>query len=357
MKRLTNLEQQICVDVIEESVHANVLNDVQNQLPKLLPKAVSYALKMTSVNLSHPTPKPSINPLEYELKDQLYEKMFQTAAYLKHPKIMLYMMLYKNQCRLMNLMHDTNQPSYLITKELMMIKILHEGEKRNDDDELRQDDDQVHEVQTEEIPEESEEHEYKDGFVTLFGKLVKKIFKKDKITKEDIDGLSFKLLKGTCKNCFKLEYNMDQCSLALTDRIDKINLKSDRFQDLSKPLPLTGPLGIRRIPVNYFFNHELEYLVKRSKERTYALFVTKIKAARYEDERIEEMIPFYGALVFRNITKMLNLEFVTGILVISCSTKEKIIVSRTDEKEYMFCEADFPYLNKNDIEDLYLLKI
>ncbi|GKD24839.1 hypothetical protein Tco_1231053, partial [Tanacetum coccineum] len=47
----------------------------------------------------------------------------------------------------------------------------------------------------------------------------------------------------------------------------------------------------KRIPVNYFFNHDLEYLVKGSKERTYALFVTKIKATRYEDEGIEEMIP------------------------------------------------------------------
>ncbi|GKD69541.1 hypothetical protein Tco_1323631 [Tanacetum coccineum] len=36
---------------------------------------------------------------------------------------------------------------------------------------------------------------------------------------------------------------------------------------------------------------------------------------------------------------------------------EEIVVKRTDEKEYMFAEADFPYLNQNDIEDLYLLKI
>nr|GEZ13160.1 hypothetical protein [Tanacetum cinerariifolium] len=59
------------------------------------------------------------------------------------------------------------------------------------------------------VKEEPEEHEYKDDFVTLFYKLVKKIFKKDKITKEDVDGLAFELLKGTCKNNIKLEYNMD----------------------------------------------------------------------------------------------------------------------------------------------------
>ncbi|GJT73489.1 hypothetical protein Tco_1032775 [Tanacetum coccineum] len=107
--------------------------------------------------------------------------------------------------------------------------------------------------------EELEEYEYKDGFVTLFGKIVKKIFKKDNITKEDVDGPAFELLKGTYKNSIELEYNMDQCSLALTDKIDWINPE--------------------------------EYLVKGSKERAYALFITKIKATRYEDEGIKEMIP------------------------------------------------------------------
>ncbi|GKE65690.1 hypothetical protein Tco_1519851, partial [Tanacetum coccineum] len=45
MLRLTNLEQQNHTSVIEESVQANVLNEVRNQLPKVLPKAVSDALK------------------------------------------------------------------------------------------------------------------------------------------------------------------------------------------------------------------------------------------------------------------------------------------------------------------------
>ncbi|GJW19179.1 hypothetical protein Tco_0026615 [Tanacetum coccineum] len=36
---------------------------------------------------------------------------------------------------------------------------------------------------------------------------------------------------------------------------------------------------------------------------------------------------------------------------------EEILVTRTDEKEYKFYEADFPNLNQNDIEDMYMLKI
>ncbi|GJU17263.1 hypothetical protein Tco_1145229 [Tanacetum coccineum] len=302
-------------NAIEESVHANVLNEVRNQLPKILLKAIFDALKKTLVNLSQPTPTPSVDPSKYELKYQLT--------------------------------HDDQDPED------------HEGRKVRREGEKVLDDEQVHEghkFQAKEIPgkhnpvwfqktveerpvqswfnelvdaeEEPEKHEYKDGSVTLFGKLVKKIFKKEKITKEDVDGPSFELLKGTCKNSIELEYNMDQCSLALTDIIDWINPEGDRYhQDLSKPLPLTGPLGKKRSLVNYFFNQDLEYLVKGSKERTHALSVTKIKASIKVDKQ-------YGYAYL-----------------------EEIVVTRTDKKEYMFCEADFPYLNQNDIKDLYLLEI
>ncbi|GKD17497.1 hypothetical protein Tco_1206655 [Tanacetum coccineum] len=36
---------------------------------------------------------------------------------------------------------------------------------------------------------------------------------------------------------------------------------------------------------------------------------------------------------------------------------KEIMVKRADQKEYMFTQADFPRLNQNDTEDLYLLKI
>ncbi|GKA43457.1 hypothetical protein Tco_0736181 [Tanacetum coccineum] len=36
---------------------------------------------------------------------------------------------------------------------------------------------------------------------------------------------------------------------------------------------------------------------------------------------------------------------------------KEIVVKRVDQKEYKFAETDFPRLNQNDIEDLYLLKI
>ncbi|GJW51127.1 hypothetical protein Tco_0092478 [Tanacetum coccineum] len=269
---------------------------------KLLPKAVSEALKKTLVKVSRSTPATTVDHTEYELKQQLYEKMFQTAAYLNHPK---HRALYDTLAD--SIQTDEQEVRFRSTKPSQP-KRTHddqddpdnrEGEKKskrmqkdagkssfkkskaqevpphfesgNDadeprqEDEPKQDDEQVHKVWTERIPvadaeEEPEEYEYRDGSVTQFGKLVKKIFKKDKITKADVDGPSFELLKGTCKNSIKLEYNMNQVSLALTNKIDWINPES-------------------------------EYLMHGTNDNTFALSLTETKAARYEDEGIEEMIP------------------------------------------------------------------
>ncbi|GJW03975.1 hypothetical protein Tco_1562831 [Tanacetum coccineum] len=71
-----------------------------------------------------------------------------------------------------------------------------------------------------------------------------------------------------------------------------INPEGDRFHtDLSKPLPFEGPPGRKTIPTRYFFNKYLEYLMHGNEEKKYDLSLSKIKAARYEQEGIEEMIP------------------------------------------------------------------
>ncbi|GKA78079.1 hypothetical protein Tco_0784616, partial [Tanacetum coccineum] len=66
--------------------------------------------------------------------------------------------------------------------------------------------------------------------------------KKDRITNADLEGPTFMLLKGTCGNQIELEYNFEQCHLALSDKLDWTNPEGDRCPfDMSKPLPLQGP--------------------------------------------------------------------------------------------------------------------
>ncbi|GKA69947.1 hypothetical protein Tco_0776011 [Tanacetum coccineum] len=83
--------------------------------------------------------------------------------------------------------------------------------------------------------------------------------KKDKITKADLEGPTFMLLKGTCRNQIELEYNFEQCYLALSDKLDWENLEGDRFPfDMSKPLPPQGPPVHQTVHVDFFFNDDLE---------------------------------------------------------------------------------------------------
>ncbi|GJW32047.1 hypothetical protein Tco_0052079 [Tanacetum coccineum] len=125
-----------------------------------------------------------------------------------------------------------------------------------------------------------------------FIKFAKNCLQKDKIKKADLEGPRFTLLKGNFKNIIELEYNLEQCYLALTDQIDRANPKGGRCPyDLTKPLPFQGPPGHKTIPVDFLFNKDLEYLKTENKEKKYVVSLTKPKAARYELEGLEEMIP------------------------------------------------------------------
>ncbi|GKD02773.1 hypothetical protein Tco_1177747 [Tanacetum coccineum] len=113
----------------------------------------------------------------------------------------------------------------------------------------------------------------------------------------------------------------------MTNKIDWTNPEGERFHnDLSKPLPLVGPPGKKTIPTRYFFNNDLEYLRHRNEKKKYALLIISVQRITVEKKN--------------------------GYMYL-----KEIVVKRANQKEYTFAEADFPRLNQNDIEYLYLLKI
>ncbi|GKC05061.1 hypothetical protein Tco_0996671 [Tanacetum coccineum] len=121
-----------------------------------------------------------------------------------------------------------------------------------------------------------------------FSKFVKNRLKLDKITKEVLVGPVYNLLKGTCQS--------DRCPF-----------------DLSKPLPLKGRPSHLTIPVEYFFNNDLEYLKSENMERKYITSIMKTKAASEDSE--------------------------------------------CDRQLYTFKEGDFINLHLNDIKDMLLLVV
>ncbi|GKB14365.1 hypothetical protein Tco_0848288, partial [Tanacetum coccineum] len=149
--------------------------------------------------------------------------------------------------------------------------------------------------------------------------------KKDKITRANLVGPVYKLLKGTCKS--------NRCPY-----------------DLSKPLPLQGSLGHLTIPVDFFFNNDLEYLKTGNSERKYTVSITKTKAARSQINRISKHKFFYTIKILSVIRVKVDKQFGYGYL-------EEIVVRRADQKEYTFKEGDFSRLHLNDIEDMLLLHV
>nr|GEV78320.1 hypothetical protein [Tanacetum cinerariifolium] len=95
----------------------------------------------------------------------------------------------------------------------------------------------------------------------------------------------FNILKGTCISRVELEYNIEECYKAVIDRLDWNNPKGKKYPfDISKPLPLVVDRGRQVVPVDYFINNDLEYLIGGSSSRKYTTSITKTKAANYLEE-------------------------------------------------------------------------
>ncbi|GJU66785.1 hypothetical protein Tco_1253044 [Tanacetum coccineum] len=60
--------------------------------------------------------------------------------------------------------------------------------------------------------------------------------------------------------------------------------------DLSKPLPLIMERGRQVVPIDYFINHDLEYLRGESSSKKYTTSTTKTKADKYDIPGIEDMV-------------------------------------------------------------------
>ncbi|GJU39842.1 hypothetical protein Tco_1192799 [Tanacetum coccineum] len=172
------------------------------------------------------------------------------------------------------------------------------------------------------------------GSTIDFIKFVKNRLKKDKITKAELEG--------------PMNPERDRCPY-----------------DLSKPLPLKGRPCRTTIPVDFFFNQDLEYLKTGKKDKKYAVSLTKLKAAWYDLKRLERND--FQALEFKHArTSPHNVYSIMKILSVIRITVDKqfgygylkeIMVRRAYQKEYTFNEADFKRLHFNDIEDIILLYV
>ncbi|GJZ04126.1 hypothetical protein Tco_0537401 [Tanacetum coccineum] len=190
----------------------------------------------------------------------------------------------------------------------------------------------------------------------------------DNLTQELLVGSVFNLLKGTCISSIELEYNMEECFKALTDKLDWNNPEGDRCPfDLTKPLPLKGRPGHLTVAAEYFFNNDLEFLKSSDSVKKYTTSTTKTKATRYEIVGIKDMVPTLWSPTKVGYDKdALNGIKHWGDKRQLCVKVERlhgyghlaeIMVRRADSQLYKFKEGDFVDLHLNDIEDMLLLAV
>ncbi|GKB29868.1 hypothetical protein Tco_0869269 [Tanacetum coccineum] len=180
------------------------------------------------------------------------------------------------------------------------------------------------------------------------------------LTQELLVGPAFNLLKGTCKSRTELEYHFEECFKATTEQLDWHNPEGKQYPfDLRKPLPLIpNHRGCHVTPFDYFINKDLEYLIGGSLSSKYSTSVTKTKAATYEVQWIEDMVPniwspvkvVYDKHAYRVTSLKIMKWYDYGHL-------DEIEVRREDQHRYTFKEGDFPRLLLQDIEDMLLLLV
>nr|GEU32736.1 hypothetical protein [Tanacetum cinerariifolium] len=216
---------------------------------------------------------------------------------------------------------------------------------------------------------------------------------KSKLSKADLEGPAFKVVRPFHKNNISFQFQMEECHLLLTNQIDLVNHEGNQVvSDMSKPLPLGGLSSQVTIQPQYFFNKDLEYLVSGDKDRRNALSISKIKAAYYQDFRLEELVSSlwiksvreydisaaygishwwfkrkefyitrYSALsdhcTVRSHMKILNVVNLKTFLRYSYTFLREFVLRRSDYKDYKISQADFKNLHPNDFEDLYMLHL
>ncbi|GJQ95262.1 hypothetical protein Tco_0006401 [Tanacetum coccineum] len=196
-------------EVIAEVVKTNVINEVKNQLPKLLPKAVSDFVILGIESKVHEKIK-----LEHATKQPLpkhLEKPFDQAAKAKYDqKEILFKMMRDSKS------HEKH-PTYKALYDALMLSLV-------------LDEDDIERAKATEPPtQKKRRHDDKDQDPRAGSDQGMKKSKKSKDVKPSKNTKKSGSSKGTCKSYVELEYNIEECYRALSDQLDWDNPEGDRF--------------------------------------------------------------------------------------------------------------------------------
>ncbi|GJU92717.1 hypothetical protein Tco_1317473 [Tanacetum coccineum] len=244
-------------DAIEESIQANVFNKVNNQLPKLLPKAVSNfiqprleiivrdVLQKSLINIIKPSSSSNSvdSSTEYELKNILYDKMQKIRTFHTHEK---HLDLYNALIGSIHLNDAIAKRKIDSTKVLKKIRHEDKDEDPLADSEKKRKRKKRKDYEPSKDKEQSGSSPKADQPVDVeedAGNVADEQPQEDVVPKQDnqLINLVYVIVK---RSSIELEYHLEQRYLAFFDQLDWVNPEGDRCPyDLSKPLPLQESQG------------------------------------------------------------------------------------------------------------------
>ncbi|GKE53172.1 hypothetical protein Tco_1488328 [Tanacetum coccineum] len=165
------------------------------------------------------------------------------------------------------------------------------------------------------------------------------------------------------KDAKEYAYQLEQTNNYMENQI----FWKSRQEDIKRSKPYAqvfyGPQRNPNEPPRYLYNKDLFFLKNgNTEERIYILSLHKIHVVPFLKEDLEERrYKLNQRRVRDNPKEYFSKHMITEVVRITNDQQhgldylEQIIVMRENDKPYSFSKADFKYLNKNDIEDLYYL--
>ncbi|GKC45997.1 hypothetical protein Tco_1063719 [Tanacetum coccineum] len=150
------------------------------------------------------------------------------------------------------------------------------------------------------------------------------------------------MLSNQFRNAEEYAYHLEQATNFTENQIVWESRQEDIRRSIPKALVFYGPQRNPNEPPRCLYNKDLFFLKNgNTKEKKYILSLHKIHVESFPEADLDEKI-----IEFVRITtdQLYGLDFM-----------EQIIMIRENDKPDSFSEANFKYLNKNDIKDLYYL--
>ncbi|GJQ97063.1 zinc finger, CCHC-type containing protein [Tanacetum coccineum] len=141
------------------------------------------------------------------------------------------------------------------------------------------------------------------------------------VDEDENKGYTNDMLTNQFQNAEECAYHSEQATNFIENQIVWESRQEDIRRSIPKDLVLYGPQRNLNEPSRYLYNKDLFFL----------------KNGNTEEKKIIEVVRI-------TIDQQYGLDFM-----------EQILVMRENDKPVSFSEADFKYLNKNDIKDLYYL--